>query len=181
MYRLASITAFLLSLSLMSFGQGLIKPELPTVDTTEAKQPDISLSMPLPGISLNNAFILPEKKLPEFKLPKFDFNSGKSNLRQDYSYSIYNPGGAANVGFPFAAYPFVHSATVFNQAAYKVSGKFLFGGNSFGAQSIFASPFPKSGINNYDLRGASVFFQYKVSKNVKIETSISVANGHPYP
>ena len=72
--------------------------------------------------------------------------------------------------------PFLNTGYVFNQAIYKVSNRFSFGGNSFGAQSIFDQPKLNSSIQEMNVKGASLFMQYKVSNAFKIETRVSVTN-----
>lgn len=172
------IVFFLLCLAaVLVSGQGLIVPELPLPDTAGNNSGDF-FDEKLPAFNLTpGGLIFPGTALfnPELvKLPGFDFNESLLNFRQDYSYLIYNPEGVNSTGLPFVANPFIHSAAVFNQAAYKISGRLLFGGNSFGANSIFTAPLPNQGLNRFNTRGASMFFQYKVSKNIKIETRVSV-------
>jgi len=70
--------------------------------------------------------------------------------------------------------PFYNNATIFNQETYRLSDKFSFGGNSFGAQSVFDIPKINSSINEMSTKGASMFMQYKISKNLKVETRVSV-------
>jgi len=77
----------------------------------------------------------------------------------------------------FIVSPFFINGVVFNQAIYRLSNKFSFGGNSFGAQSVFDIPKINSSINDMSTKGASMFMQYKVSKNIKVETRVSVS-GH---
>jgi hypothetical protein len=167
---------FFTLLSATVSGQGLIKPELPAIDTTEILNPEFLPDRPLTNFLAPAEILKPDLNFKNFKFPKFDFNQGLLNFKQDYSYYIFNPGGTENLNLPFGAFPFVQSAVIFNQAAYKLSDKFLIGGNSFGGKSIFSAPFPNSGINQFDTRGASMFFQYKVSKNFKIETRVSVTD-----
>lgn len=78
----------------------------------------------------------------------------------------------------FIVSPIYTNGMVFNQAIYRLSNKFSFGGNSFGAQSVFDKPRMNPSINDLSTKGASMFMQYKVSKNVKIETRVSVT-GQP--
>jgi len=72
--------------------------------------------------------------------------------------------------------PFYTNGMVFNQATYQLSDKFSIGGNSFGAQSVFDAPRVNSSINEMSTKGASMFMQYKVSKNFKVETRVSVSS-----
>lgn len=78
-------------------------------------------------------------------------------------------------------YPFYTNGTVFNQATYRINDKLSFGGNSFGAQGIFDKPQVNPAIQNMSTKGASMFMQYKVSKNFKIETRVSVTNHQQSP
>ena len=70
--------------------------------------------------------------------------------------------------------PFYTNGAIFNQSTYRLSDRLSFGGNSFGAQSVFDAPRMNSSINNMSTKGASMFMQYKVSKNFKVETRVSV-------
>lgn len=174
MRKTVAIIFFICLFSVTAIAQGLIKPELSLPDTS--KQQVIK-----PGtIPLNNIITgepsSPENNLDQYSFPKLNLNEKLFNLKQDYGYYIYNPKGLTNVDYPFIASPFLNSATIFNQSAYRLSDKFLIGGNSFGARSIFTAPLPNSLFNTYDLRGASLFFQYRVSKNLKIETHVGVTN-----
>ena len=75
----------------------------------------------------------------------------------------------------FIISPIYTNGAVFNQSTYRVSDKFSFGGNSFGAQSVFDRPALNPAIQNMSTKGASMFMQYKVSKNFKVETRVSVS------
>jgi len=72
--------------------------------------------------------------------------------------------------------PFYPSGAIFNQAAYRLNDHLSIGGNSFGAQSIFDQPRLNSSIQDMSFRGASMFMQYKFSKNFKVETRVSITN-----
>lgn len=76
----------------------------------------------------------------------------------------------------FAVTPFYTNGIVFNQAIYRLSNNFSFGGNSFGAQSAFDKTGINSSIRDMSTKGASVFMQYKVSKNFKVETRVSISS-----
>jgi hypothetical protein len=80
----------------------------------------------------------------------------------------------------FIASPFYTNGMVFNQATYQLGNKFSFGGNSFGVQSVFDKPQMNPSINEMSIKGASMFMQYKISKNIKVETRVSVS-GHQSP
>ncbi len=171
----AVILFFILGYSTKLFGQGLMEPPLIEPDSSMLYNevlPNQGFTFPL----LPNSFLFPLEEIQNVKIPTFDFNDylfGK--WKADYSYS-FQPG---NIGFnnhPGFINLFIHSGTVFNQSAYKLSDKFTLGGNSFAGKSIFSTPLPNVMNKNYDFRGASMFLQYKVSKNFKIETRVSVTN-----
>ncbi len=88
---------------------------------------------------------------------------------QSYSTQAFSP-----IRYGFS--PFFSNGTIFNQSIYKVSDRFSYGGNSFGAQSIFDQPKLNPSVQEMSTKGASMFMQYKVSKNIKVETRISISN-----
>ncbi|MBN1822420.1 MAG: hypothetical protein JW833_16990 [Prolixibacteraceae bacterium] len=174
MKKILFIIAILISGEISA--QELIKPNLPPVDSAYLND-----SILIPENVFINQIIpfqydLFRMETSTLKLPEFDFSRQWLHMKQDYNYLIFNPEGNSNINFPYAMMPFTSSAAIFNQAAYKLSDKFTFGGNNFGAKSIFSSPFPNQGLNNFDVRGASMFLEYKVSKKVKIQTSVSITN-----
>ena len=94
---------------------------------------------------------------------------------------IFNPLHFHSAGinvFSFMYSPFLREETVFNGAIYKLSNKVNLGGYSFGANSIFSAPLPNQRMNNFDTRGATMFLQYNVSKNFRIETRVNVRQGY---
>lgn len=109
-----------------------------------------------------------------FNLPLFPDNS------KSFDFSKYfNNKGLTTESFVSAGYfwsPFLQNGTTFNQATYRLNNRFLFGGSSFGAQSIFDTPKLNQNIQNMSIKGASMFMQYKVSDHFKIETRVSVSN-----
>lgn len=84
------------------------------------------------------------------------------------SHSFSFAGSAFSSVFPLAH--------VFNQSILRINDRFLFGGNSFGAQSVFDQPKLNPGIQDLGIRGASMFMQYKVNDNFKVQTRISISN-----
>lgn len=84
--------------------------------------------------------------------------------------------GSTDLDFNFAYSPFFSSGKIFNLASYHINDKFSFGGNSFGMQSVFDRPTLNPAIQNISTKGASMYMQYKVSKNFRIETRVSVTN-----
>jgi len=85
------------------------------------------------------------------------------------SFSRYSTGPSFNFAFPFGH--------IFNQSSYQVNNRLLIGGNSFGARSVFEPPKMNSTIQDMSIKGASMFIQYKVSDNLKVQTRVSISNG----
>lgn len=114
------------------------------------------------------------------KLPDFG-----TFFKASQSSSFYMPEGTLfhitdgfspyRYGFGFS--PFLRDETVFSGSVIKLNEKFTLGGYSFGANSVFSAPFPSRGLNNFDLRGSTLFLKYNVSKNFKIETRVNVTHG----
>jgi len=144
------------------------------------ERPEISLVFP--GNTPTISFMT--EAMPEVNLPEFDFTQYlHSRWKVDYSPLELNKpytGGGFSAGGGFPLFPIAATGTVFNQASYRLSDKVLIGGNSFGINSLFAAPFPNSGGNTWEWRGAGMFMQYNVSGKFRIETHVSVT-GHPYP
>ena len=104
-------------------------------------------------------------------LPNYTKNLGflKSLNTPNVSYEAFSING-------FGLLPFYSGGVVFNQSSYRMNDRLSVGGNSFGAQSIFDQPRMNSSMQNMSTKGASVFMQYKVSKNFKVETRVSISN-----
>lgn len=79
------------------------------------------------------------------------------------------------ISFNFAS-PFWVNGQVLSGSVTQLSDKFTIGGFSYGANSVFSAPLPNANKTYFDTYGSTMFMQYKVSKNFKIETSVSV--GH---
>ena len=129
----------------------------------------------LSGI-LANGEMIENIELPAFNFntefaKRYKFDSSEIPANQ-YSFNQFSPGI-----WLFSPSPFFQNGAIFSSAEYQLSNKFTLGGYSFGASSVFLAPLPHQGINNFDTRGATMFMQYKVSKNFKIETRVSVSQG----
>jgi hypothetical protein len=92
-----------------------------------------------------------------------------------FSFHGFNPGYVGN-----GLSPFLQNETVFSGSEYRVNDRFTLGGYSFGANSVFTAPFPNQGMNNFDVRGNTLFLKYNVSKNFKIETRVNVTRSPEY-
>jgi hypothetical protein len=127
---------------------------------------------------------LPAGLLTEtIKLPGFNFNE-EYVQRYTFSFNTYSFGSFPAAGFsagsmnPFYS-PFYQNGTIFSEAAYKIGDKFTFGGFSYGLNPMMMPP-PAPGINNFNRYGSTMFMQYKVGKNFKIETRVNVSQGPGY-
>lgn len=151
-------------------------PLLPETDSTQMKNERQLLYQQLLSVSLQSSGLMDNIKLPEFdfngELPKRYQFSAETFTTNQYQFNIY-PGGNSIL----TSSPFFTNGAVFSEAQYKFSDKFILGGYSFGTNSIFASPLPNQGMNNFNTRVSTLFMQYKVSKNFKIETRVSVSQG----
>ena len=112
-----------------------------------------------------------------FKQPLFS----ETNWKIDFN-SFTNPFSMPNQSmnsFSIGFNPAFGQFSVVNQARYQINDKLSIGGNSFAGSSIF-NPMPMNRpFNEMDIKGASMFMEYKVSKKFKIETRISVTNRDP--
>jgi hypothetical protein len=119
--------------------------------------------------------------LPE--LPAFNF---QQYLQPDWSK--YNSSWIVNsersssfissVFFPSA---YGTSGVIFNQASYRLTPRLSVGGNSFGINAILHAPVQRSFADQWQWRGASMFLEYKFSKNFRIETRVSVTGNQWQP
>jgi hypothetical protein len=119
---------------------------------------------------------------PEIRngFPNTKFNFGdfqNNNLRLNFNDLKGFPitgFSAGNMGTYFS--PFLHDATILSQGAYSLGNKFVLGGFSYGANSVFSAPFPNQTSPNFDEYGSTIFMQYKVAKGFRIETRFNVTN-----
>ncbi|HZH70902.1 MAG TPA: hypothetical protein VFD91_00310 [Mariniphaga sp.] len=152
-------------------------PELPEKDTVQLQlERDMLYRQLLSGSFMSTDLLQP------FTVPQVDFNASLSerwNLDSfDFKQNLLQPEDI-RLGFIGPLFtPFIREGTVLSSAAYQLNDRFKVGGYSFGANSIFTAPFPNQGFNNFDVHGSTLFMQYKVSKNFKIETRVNVTQGY---
>jgi hypothetical protein len=183
MMKLLTVIFCLAFFTPTAFSQGLTEIAMPGIDTLKSVQTVRSVS------GLSTPLFNPEFPLvlsPEMFVldaPVFDFKPYmQSNWKVEYQNSIgFHPEARFSFGNPFMVSPLFHTGTIFNQATYSLSDKLTLGGNSFGVNSIFTAPLPHPAANQWETRGASMFMQYKVNKNFKIETRISVTGNQYHP
>jgi len=139
----------------------------PDVNTLNMIRPQLSEdSFPAEKLNLTDQPFGFQPLLPDYS-KNLDFsNSLNSPLVYSESFSMNR----------FGPSPFYTNGVIFNQAAYRLNDRFILGGNSFGAMSVFNQPQINSTMQNMNTRGASMFMQYKVSKNFKIETRVNISN-----
>jgi hypothetical protein len=122
--------------------------------------------------------------MEKIELPSFNYKSEFSK-RYTHNFDIYSFNSLPQTGFypgmmnGFYS-PIYQNGMVLSEGAYKFGDKFTFGGFSYGANSMMA-PLPNMGMNKFDHYGSTLFMQYKVSKNFKIETRVNVQQGGMYP
>ncbi len=150
-----------------------LTPLLPEQDSSElAAERQIMYHQLLNGTFDTELFSEP------VQLPEFNF---QQELMKRWNYNPELTTGTIYFGgfhpslFGYFPSPFLSGGSVFSQGSYQLSDKFKVGGFSYGANSVFSAPMPAFG--HFDTRGATMFMQYKVSKNFKIETRINVQQG----
>jgi hypothetical protein len=92
-----------------------------------------------------------------------------------YSMSSFSAGGLSPIYSPFN-----QNGMVLSEGAYKFGDKFTFGGYSYGTNPMNLPP-PMPGMNDFSRYGNTMFMQYKVGKNFKIETRFNISQGGRYP
>ena len=127
---------------------------------------------------------LPGLQSEKIELPGFNFKD-EFDKRYAFNLNLHSFGSMPYTGFsagtmsPFYS-PFYQNGMVLSEGAYRLGDKFTFGGYSYGANSMLLPP-PVPGINKFNSYGSTMFMQYKVGKNFKIETRVNVSQGGLYP
>lgn len=133
---------------------------------------ELNLDRPLlfeNSISMDEINLIDKTMFNQPLLPDYNKNL---DFKKYLNYSKSSTESFSTIGYIVS--PFYTSGMVFNQATYRLSDRLSFGGNSFGAQSVFDRPNLNPSVQNMSTKGASMFMQYKVSKNFKVETRVSV-------
>ena len=135
---------------------------------------ELNLERPLlfeNSFSMGEINLLDKSMFNQPLLPDYNKNL---DFKKYLNYSKSSTESFSTAGYIIS--PFYTNGTIFNQSTYRLSDRVSFGGNSFGTQSVFDAPRMNSSINDMSTKGASMFMQYKVSKNFKVETRVSVTN-----
>jgi hypothetical protein len=159
--------------------QESLMPMLPEKDSLITD--DDQLFMDNSPISEENlSFELTESLL----LPDFNF---KKELASRWRYNInglssypwdINIIDMGIYGFPF--YPVTFNGVILSEGSYRINDRFTIGGYSFGANRLLSAPVTVQGNNNFNFRGSTLFFKYKVSDKFKIETRFNVTQDHGF-
>lgn len=166
-----SFVIFFMCVWVFTNAQEGLQFELPKPDSAQ-----LELERKLMYRQLLSGELSGELSLEPLKLPDFDF---KKELLKRYNFSVgeINTSNFSPLGLNYSFSPIFRNGAVFSAASYQLGEKFVFGGYSFGANSIFSAPFPNQQMNQFDTRGSTLYLQYKVSKNFKIETRVNVTQG----
>lgn len=170
----------LLNISVTAFGQEKLMPLMPEQDssmiTAERK---LMYNQLLMGILPSGEWMQP---LPVVKL---NFDSEALKFRSFNFFENQTDTWAAGRLYFRAPgslfHPLVLNTNVLSGSEYRFNNRFVLGGYSFEGRSPFTAPFPNHGLNNFDVRGSTLFMKYNVSKNFKIETRVNVIQGPGYP
>lgn len=123
------------------------------------------------SFSLGKANLVRESMFDQPLLPDY-----RRNLDFKKDLGKFSEPGFSSYSTGFSIHPFFSSVQVFNQSTYRLNDHFSFGGNSFGAQSVFDQPKINQTIQDMSTKGASMFIEYKVSDKFKVQTRVSISN-----
>ncbi|MDX1284199.1 MAG: hypothetical protein R3182_04260 [Draconibacterium sp.] len=155
-----------------SVAQQGLQMDLGEVDSTQLElQRQMDYHRLINGTLMGN-FFSEKISFPDFNFAQEYQNHYSLNLQSIPFYSDNFIGLGPGMFGSFS--PFQRNGTVLSQAAYKLGDKFVLGGFSYGANSIHSAPFLNQRGTYFDSYGSTMFMQYKVSKNFKIETRVSV-------
>lgn len=159
-----------------SFAQEPLLPLLPEKDSVALAAERQMMYYQLLSGTLPLGEVMEPVHLQDFNFQKEIANRWNyafpENADDFWSFRHFSPG---NLGLGFS--PFLRNETILSGSSYRVNDRFSVGGYSFGANSVFSAPFPNQGLNNFDVRGSTLFMKYNVSKNFKIETRVNVTQG----
>ncbi len=117
-------------------------------------------------------------------LTGFDFDAEFAK-RYGFSFDLYSFAHSPMTAFsagglnPFFS-PFNQNGMILSEGAYRISNRFTFGGYSYGTNPMNLPP-PMPGMNDFSRYGNTMYMQYKVGKNFKIETRFNISKGGMYP
>jgi len=155
-----------------SYAQQGLQMDLGEVDTLEANlDRQIEYYQLIHGTPENNLFSegfkLPEINLQQEMIKRYTVDMNFLPAEQ-FIYTGLNSDAFGIIS------PFYNNGTILSSQAVQLNDKLVIGGYSYGANSIFSAPLPNQHSSYFDTYGSTMFMQYKVSKNFKIETRVSV-------
>ncbi len=155
-----------------SYAQQGLQMDFGEVDSSEVNlQRQIEYYQLIHGTPVNNliteGFKLPEINLEQEMIKRYTVNLSYLPAEQFISSGINSE------AFGVIS-PFYLNSTILSSQAVQLNDKLVIGGYSYGANSIFSAPLPNQNPSYFDTYGSTMFMQYKVSKNFKIETRVSV-------
>lgn len=174
MRRFGLVTIFFCFVSVVQAQEKIVPDSLSTARPQielNSLSPEKTLILD-PALPVNDEVFQPDLSL--FHQPLFPGNSQTFDFKKYFSNSGLKTESFRTNGYFWS--PFLQNGMTFNQASYQLNKRFSFGGNSFGAQSIFDAPKLNPNIQNMSVKGASMYMQYKVSDHFKIETRVSVSS-----
>lgn len=155
-------------------GPQLILPEVDSIQVESVNPENLSPVL--------NSGIMNQQLLPDFQSMQFNDQLGNLKLftlnRSLFEMPQVNYIPEISLtGFS----PFYTNAKIFGGSATKLNDKITVGGFSYGTNSIFSAPNPNPNSSYFDTYGSTMFMEYKVSKNIKIETRVSVGHSNQGP
>lgn len=154
------------------------------MDFGEPDSAEIFQNRQLEYYELIHGFRASEDFINSIKLPRYSFDQ---TYRPPFNFNLtfqpqFNSQFITLNNFN-TILPFFYNAEILNGSATRINDNLTIGGFSYGANSMMSAPLPNRSGRSFDNYGSTMFMQYKVSKNFKIETRVSVGQhqGPPPP
>lgn len=150
----------------------------------EQDSTQIELEKQLEYRHLISGQMFPENQGKTVSLTGFNFDTEFAK-RYGFSFDLFSFAHSPLTGFstgflnPLFS-PFNQNGMILSEGTYKINNKFTFGGYSYGTNPMNLPP-PMPGMNDFSHFGNTMFMQYKVGKNFKIETRFNISKGGMYP
>lgn len=113
--------------------------------------------------------------MPGLSFLQKDFKGLNNPPTSDFSHPISLNNYSSFTNFTLV-HPLISSFSVQHAASYRLNNRLNLRGNSFSAGSVFNSLPPNPGFKEMNINGASMFLQYKISKNIRIEGGVSITD-----
>ncbi len=172
-FKYTGLLFLLLAMTSSIFAQqgAILKPM--ELDSARLKLNPHEYEQSIPGSYLSQPY---EKNYFLGFKPNFDYNQGYKLNLDFFNFNDLPLMGFSSGGMNTFNSPFFHNGVILSEGAYSLNNKLVFGGFSYGANSIFSAPSFNPQMNNFDTYGSTIFMQYKVSKKFKIETRFNFSN-----